>query len=92
MKIVENVTPLKVDSDRNLFTKHELHMNRKGKEQAEKKIVSTINYIFFFGGGGGKRRRENKQREDPISMTWKEERRDIEIQENHFRYDNQIQF
>ena len=53
MKIVENVTPLKVDSDRNLFTKHELHMNRKGKEQAEKKIVSTINYIFFFGGGGG---------------------------------------
>jgi hypothetical protein len=57
MKIVENVTPLKVDSDRNLFTKHGLHMNKKGKEQAAKKIVSTINYIL------GRRERERKEEE-----------------------------
>jgi hypothetical protein len=46
MKIFENVTPIKVDPDRDLFTKHGLHMNNKGKEQAAKKTVSTINYIL----------------------------------------------
>jgi hypothetical protein len=38
MKIFDNVTLIKVDPDRDLFTKHGLHMNNKGKEQVAKKM------------------------------------------------------
>jgi hypothetical protein len=31
-----------LDSNRDLFTKHGLHLNNKGKELAAKKIVSTV--------------------------------------------------
>jgi hypothetical protein len=45
MKIFDNVTLIKVDSDGELSTKHGLHMNNKGKEQAAKKL-SSINFIL----------------------------------------------
>jgi hypothetical protein len=44
MKVFENTTLIKLDSNRDLFTKHGLHMNNKGKELAAKKIVSSIKY------------------------------------------------
>jgi hypothetical protein len=79
MKIFDNATLVKVHPDTDLFTKHGLHMNKKGKEQAAKKIMATINYIL------------NKKKKEPISTTWKEESRVIGKQENHFWQEQQNQ-
>jgi hypothetical protein len=49
-----------VTSDRDHFTQHGLHLNRKGKEQAAK-TVSSIKEIF-------------KLEKDPIKMRWKEQK------------------
>jgi hypothetical protein len=61
MKNFQNATTVKVTCDRNHFTKHDLHLNRKGKEQAAKTIVNSIKEIFKL------------QKKDPIKMTWKDE-------------------
>jgi lysophospholipase L1-like esterase len=45
MKILDHTVLLQIDSNRELFTTHGLHMNDKGKELAAKKIASTIKYI-----------------------------------------------
>jgi hypothetical protein len=42
MKVFGNTALIKLDSNRDLFTKHGLHLNKKGKELAAKKIISTI--------------------------------------------------
>jgi hypothetical protein len=42
IKSFENTVLIKVDRDNDLFKKHGLHMNKKGKEQAAKKNVTTI--------------------------------------------------
>jgi len=46
MKSFQNATTVEVTSDRNHFTKHGLHLNRKEKEQAAKTIASSIKEIF----------------------------------------------
>lgn len=70
MKILDHPALLQIDSNRELFTKHGLHMNDKGRELAAKKIASTIKYIL-----------QDKIIE-PICMTWKED--DIKkSQKNH---------
>ena len=62
-KSFQNATTVEVTSDRDHFTKHGLHLNRKGKEQAEKTIVSSIKEIFKL------------QKKDPMKMSWKEEQK-----------------
>jgi hypothetical protein len=37
---------MEVNTDRDHFTRHGLHLNSKGKEQSAKKIVNTIKDIF----------------------------------------------
>jgi hypothetical protein len=61
MKSFQNATTVKVTSDRNRFTKHGLHLNRKGKEQGAKTIANSIKEIFKL------------QKKDPIKMSWKDE-------------------
>jgi len=46
MKSFQNAATIEVTSDRDSFTKHGLHLNRKGKEWAAKTIVSSIKEIF----------------------------------------------
>jgi hypothetical protein len=47
MKVFENTALINLDSNlQNLFTKHGLHLNNKGKKMAAKKIVSTIKYML----------------------------------------------
>jgi hypothetical protein len=60
MKSFQNTTTIKVTSDRNHFTKHGLHLNRKRKEQAAKTIANSIKEIFKL------------QKKDPIKMNWKD--------------------
>ena len=52
---------MKVTSDRDHFTKHGLHLNRKGKEQDAKTTVNSIKEIFKL------------QKKGPIKMSWKDE-------------------
>jgi hypothetical protein len=42
MKSFQNVATVEVTSDRHHFTKHGLQLDRKGKEQAAKRIASPI--------------------------------------------------
>jgi hypothetical protein len=46
MKIFENTILIKVDPDKDLFTKHGLCMTTKGKVLASIKMVTTIKYIL----------------------------------------------
>jgi hypothetical protein len=55
-----NKESVKSDPNRELFTKHGLHMNDKGKELAARKIISTIKHTLC------------KKSEKPISMEWKQ--------------------
>ena len=43
LKVCDNTRIIEVDSNRELFTRHGLHMNSKGKEQIARKIAQTIN-------------------------------------------------
>ena len=63
MKSFPNPATVEVTSDRDHFTQHGLHLNSKGKEQAAKITVSSIKKIF------------NLQKNDPIKMSWKEEKK-----------------
>jgi hypothetical protein len=47
---------IEVDPNRDLFTRHGLHINSKGKEQMAKKIVKAIKVML------------NKKKSDPIMM------------------------
>ena len=57
LKLYTNVSMIDIDTNRELFTKHGLHMNNKGKEQMSRKIGLEI-----------KCRLKNKG-ETPIKMT-----------------------
>jgi hypothetical protein len=56
-----NATTLTVTSDRDHFTKHGLHLNKKGKTQMAVSIMSTIKEIF------------KKQKNNPNKMSREEE-------------------
>jgi hypothetical protein len=60
MKIHENVHVLELEFEREYFTRHGLHMNRKGKEKAARIISANIHSIF------------NKSR-DCIELKWEAE-------------------
>ena len=60
MKNFQHTSAIEFTSNRELFTKHGLHLNRKGKEQAAKTIVSSVKEIF------------KPQEKDPTKMRWKE--------------------
>ena len=61
MKTFQHATTVVVTSNRELFTKHGLHLNNKGKEQVAKTIASSIKEVFKL------------QEKDPIKMSWKEQ-------------------
>jgi RNase H-fold protein (predicted Holliday junction resolvase) len=61
LKVFDNMCVLKVDTDRDLFTRHGLHMNLKGKEQIAGKIVMTIKAML------------NEKKNVPIKMKYKED-------------------
>jgi hypothetical protein len=61
MKIFDHTVLQQTDSSRELFTKHGLHMNKKGKKQAAEKIAVTIKHIL-----------QDKIKK-PICLTWKED-------------------
>ena len=44
MKIYSNASVIGIDSNREFYTKHGLHMNQKGKEQTAKKIGLEIKF------------------------------------------------
>jgi hypothetical protein len=73
VKAFKHTALIKLDLNRELFTKHGLHMNGKGKELVAKKIMSTIKHML------------RKQIEEPICMTWKEDevKKSQEKQKNH---------
>ena len=60
-KGIWNTCVIEVDSNTDLFTRHGLHINSKGKEQIAKKIVKMIKAML------------NKKKSDPIMMKDEEE-------------------
>ena len=56
LKVCENTQIIEIDSNRELFTKHGLHLNLKGKDQIARKIVQTIKVIL------------NRKMSDPIKL------------------------
>ena len=60
-KVFGNTSVKEVDSNRDLFTRHDLHMNSKGKEHIVKKTVKAIKVIL------------NEKKSDPIMMKDKED-------------------
>ena len=46
LKVLNNVHILEVDTDREFYTRHGLHMNQAGKEQVAYKIMNTIKTIL----------------------------------------------
>ena len=61
IKNLQHASTVEVTSNRELFTKHGLHLNNKGKEQMAKTIASSIKEIFKL------------IKKNPIKMSWKEE-------------------
>jgi hypothetical protein len=61
MKIFDHTVLQQTDSSRELFTKHGLHMNKKGEKQAAEKIAATIKHIL------------QDTIKEPICLTWKED-------------------
>jgi hypothetical protein len=61
MKVFENIALITLNLNRDLFTKHGLHLNNKGKELAARKIVSSIKHML------------HKKTKEPIYMTWKDD-------------------
>jgi hypothetical protein len=61
VKAFEYTALIKPDSNREVFTRHVLYMNNKGKELVVKKITSAIRHIL------------DKRNRRTSVMTWKEE-------------------
>jgi len=61
MKVFENMEVIKIDLDRRGFTRHGQHMNAKGKELLEKRIVATIKHTLKVC------------KKIPVNMKWKED-------------------
>jgi hypothetical protein len=76
MKVYQNTALIKLESNRDLFIKHGLHLNNRGKELPAKKIVSTIKYMV------------NKKTKEPTGMTWNEDHAK-EILESHNSQEHQ---
>ena len=62
LKVFNNTYVVEVDSNRDFFTRHRLHMNLKGKEQIAKKTVLTIKDML------------KQKKSDPIIMVDKTHR------------------
>jgi len=60
LKLHDNTCGIEVDSNRDLFTKHGLHMNSKRKVQIARKIVKTIKVVL------------DEEKRDPIMKKDKE--------------------
>jgi hypothetical protein len=58
MKPYEHVKVINVETKREHFTRHGLHMNKEGKEQTARKTADAINTMF------------QKQIEEPIRLQW----------------------
>ena len=56
LKVCANTQIIDIDSNRELFTKHGLHLNLKGKDQIARKIVQTIKIML------------NRKMSDPIKL------------------------
>jgi hypothetical protein len=63
MKAFDNMCVLEVDTNRDLFTRHSLHMNLKGKEHMAKKTAMAIQGVL------------NEKKSYPIPMKNKEDLR-----------------
>ena len=59
--MLENTCVLEVDMERDLFTRHGLHMNRKGKEHIAYKITKMIKVML------------NKIKSTPIKSKYKDD-------------------
>jgi hypothetical protein len=59
-KVHKNLSVINVDLDRELYTRHGLHLNLKAKEQTANKVISVIKDLFHV----------NKA--IPLAMKWKE--------------------
>jgi len=58
LKVLENTCVIEVDTERDLFTKHGLHMNLKGNEHIAYKIIKMIKVML------------NKVKSAPIEMKY----------------------
>jgi len=61
MKVFENTEVIKVDLNRRGFTRHDQHMNVKGKELLAKRIAATIKHTLKVC------------KKTPVNMKWKED-------------------
>jgi hypothetical protein len=59
MKLQSNVKLLDIKLDRNHFTRHELHLNFKGKELFSQQLAVIVEHFFA------------KEQIAPISIPWK---------------------
>jgi hypothetical protein len=59
LKVHDNMCVLEVDTERDLFTRHGLHMNLKGKEHIAYKIIKTIKVML------------DKKKSVPIKLKYK---------------------
>ena len=91
LKVCENTQIIEIDSNREQFTKHGLHLNLKGKDQIARKIVQTIKVML------------NRKMSDPIMLKDNEELRihsevteriaevtQIEVKEAHLIHEDQV--
>ena len=60
-KLIDNLREIDVTTDREMFTRHGLHMNRMGKELTARKTATEVSVLF----------QANKS--NPIVLQWKEE-------------------
>jgi hypothetical protein len=58
---IVNLRVIDVTTDREMYTRHGLHMNRKGKEQTARKIATEINVL------------SQGNKSVPMMLQWKEE-------------------
>jgi hypothetical protein len=58
---IANLRVIDITTDREMYTRHGLHMNRKGKEQTAGKIAAEMNVL------------SQGNKSDPMMLQWKEE-------------------